>query len=71
METIRRDVQQLMQDKNRKILWGVKYIEPIEGLIDQRLHEQLTEKIAIAKACASLVQDGSVFLLIVEQPPIK
>lgn len=72
METIRRDVQQLMQDKKiEKFYGGVKYIEPIEGLIDQRLHEQLTEKIAIAKACASLVQDGSVFLLIVEQPPIK
>lgn len=34
------------------------FIEPAEGLIDQRLHDQLTVKIAIAKACASLVQDG-------------
>lgn len=59
METIRRDVQQLMQDKKiEKFYGGVKYIEPVEGLIDHRLHEQLTEKIAIAKACASLVQDG-------------
>ncbi|MGK4117358.1 DeoR/GlpR family DNA-binding transcription regulator [Lysinibacillus capsici] len=59
METIRRDVQQLMQDKKiEKFYGGVKYIEPTEGLIDHRLHEQLTEKIAIARACASLVQDG-------------
>lgn len=59
METIRRDVQQLMQDKKiEKFYGGVKYIEPVEGLIDHRFHEQLTEKIAIAKACASLVQDG-------------
>lgn len=59
METIRRDVQQLMQNKKiEKFYGGVKYIEPVEGLIDQRLHEQLAEKIAIAKACASLVQDG-------------
>ncbi|WP_112118033.1 DeoR/GlpR family DNA-binding transcription regulator [Lysinibacillus capsici] len=59
METIRRDVQQLMQDKKiEKFYGGVKYIEPAEGLIDHRLHEQLTEKIAIARACASLVQDG-------------
>ncbi|MDP1429325.1 MULTISPECIES: DeoR/GlpR family DNA-binding transcription regulator [Lysinibacillus] len=59
METIRRDVQQLMQDKKiEKFYGGVKYIEPVEGLIDHRLHEQLTEKIAIAKACALLVQDG-------------
>ncbi|TBV86592.1 MULTISPECIES: DeoR/GlpR family DNA-binding transcription regulator [unclassified Lysinibacillus] len=59
METIRRDVQQLMQDKKiEKFYGGVKYIEPVEGLMDHRLHEQLTEKIAIAKACASLVQDG-------------
>ncbi|WP_376748084.1 MULTISPECIES: DeoR/GlpR family DNA-binding transcription regulator [Lysinibacillus] len=59
METIRRDVQQLMQDKKiEKFYGGVKYIEPVEGLIDHRLHEQLTEKIAIARACALLVQDG-------------
>lgn len=59
METIRRDVQQLMQDKKiEKFYGGVKYIEPVEGLMDHRLHEQLTEKIAIARACASLVQDG-------------
>nr|WP_241489995.1 DeoR/GlpR family DNA-binding transcription regulator [Lysinibacillus sphaericus] len=59
METIRRDVQQLMQEKKiEKFYGGVKYIEPVEGLIDHRLHEQLTEKIAIARACASLVQDG-------------
>ena len=59
METIRRDIQQLMQDKKiEKFYGGIKYIEPVEGLIDQRLHEQLTEKIAIAKASASLIQDG-------------
>ena len=59
METIRRDVQQLMQDKKiEKFYGGVKYIEPVEGLMDHRLHEQLTEKIAIARACASLVQAG-------------
>ncbi|MCL1700096.1 DeoR/GlpR family DNA-binding transcription regulator [Lysinibacillus sp. Bpr_S20] len=59
METIRRDIQQLVQEKKiEKFYGGVKYIEPAEGLIDQRLHDQLTEKIAIAKACASLVQDG-------------
>ncbi|WP_155592137.1 DeoR/GlpR family DNA-binding transcription regulator [Lysinibacillus cavernae] len=59
METIRRDVQQLMQDKKiEKFYGGIKYIEPVEGLIDQRLHEQLAEKVAIAKACASVVQDG-------------
>ncbi|MEK5230949.1 DeoR/GlpR family DNA-binding transcription regulator [Lysinibacillus sp. FSL K6-0232] len=59
METIRRDIQQLIQDnKIEKFYGGVKYIEPVEGIIDQRLHERLTEKTAIAKACASLVQDG-------------
>ncbi|UZN00288.1 DeoR family transcriptional regulator [Lysinibacillus sp. MHQ-1] len=45
METIRRDIQQLVQDKKiEKFYGGIKYIEPVEGLIDQRLHEQLTEK---------------------------
>lgn len=59
METIRRDVQQLMHDKKiEKFYGGIKYIEPVEGIIDQRLHEQLAEKIAIAKACASLVENG-------------
>lgn len=59
METIRRDIQQLVQEKKiEKFYGGVKYIEPVEGVIDQRLHEQLPEKIAIAKACASFVQDG-------------
>ncbi|GLC87619.1 DeoR/GlpR family DNA-binding transcription regulator [Lysinibacillus piscis] len=59
METIRRDVQQLVQNnKLEKVYGGVKYIEPVEGFIDQRFHEQLDEKIAIAKKCASFVQNG-------------
>ncbi len=59
METIRRDIQLLVQEKKiEKFYGGVKYIEPVEGLIDNRLTQQLTEKIAIAKACASLVEDG-------------
>ncbi|MFJ7667957.1 DeoR/GlpR family DNA-binding transcription regulator [Lysinibacillus sp. NPDC097195] len=59
METIRRDIQQLVQEKKiEKFYGGVKYIEPIEGLMDNRLTEQLTEKIAIAQACASFVKDG-------------
>lgn len=59
METIRRDIQQLVQEKKiEKFYGGVKYIEPVEGLMDNRLTQQLTEKIAIAKACASLVDNG-------------
>lgn len=59
METIRRDIQQLVQEKKiEKFYGGVKYIEPVEGLMDNRLTQQLTEKIAIAKACASLVNNG-------------
>ncbi|MFJ7647956.1 DeoR/GlpR family DNA-binding transcription regulator [Lysinibacillus sp. NPDC097279] len=59
METIRRDIQLLVQEKKiEKFYGGVKYIEPVEGLMDNRLTQQLTEKIAIAKACASLVEDG-------------
>jgi DeoR/GlpR family transcriptional regulator of sugar metabolism len=59
METIRRDIQLLVQEKKiEKFYGGVKYIEPVEGLMDNRLTQQLTEKIAIAKTCASLVEDG-------------
>ncbi|MGE7842029.1 DeoR/GlpR family DNA-binding transcription regulator [Lysinibacillus sp. NPDC093712] len=59
METIRRDIQLLVQEKKiEKFYGGVKYIEPVEGLMDNRLTQQLTEKIAIAKTCASLVDDG-------------
>ncbi len=59
METIRRDIQQLVQEKKiEKFYGGVKYIEPVEGLMDNRLTQQLTEKISIAKACASLVNNG-------------
>lgn len=59
METIRRDVQQLVQEKKiEKFYGGVKYIEPVEGLMDTRLNQQLHEKIAIAETCAALVQDG-------------
>ncbi|OEC02723.1 transcriptional regulator [Lysinibacillus sphaericus] len=59
IETIRRDIQQLVQEKKiEKFYGGVKYIEPVEGLMDNRLTQQLTEKIAIAKACASLVDHG-------------
>lgn len=59
METIRRDIQQLVQEKKiEKFYGGVKYIEPVEGLMDNRLTQQLTEKIVIAKACASLVDHG-------------
>ncbi|MFJ7404673.1 MULTISPECIES: DeoR/GlpR family DNA-binding transcription regulator [unclassified Lysinibacillus] len=59
METIRRDIQILVQEKKiEKFYGGVKYIEPVEGLMDNRLTQQLTEKIAIAKTCASLVEDG-------------
>ncbi|CAM5692641.1 Transcriptional regulator OS=Lysinibacillus sphaericus OX=1421 GN=LS41612_18740 PE=4 SV=1 [Lysinibacillus sphaericus] len=48
-----------MQEKKiEKFYGGVKYIEPVEGLMDNRLTQQLTEKIAIAKACASLVNNG-------------
>ncbi|MEQ6354253.1 DeoR/GlpR family DNA-binding transcription regulator [Lysinibacillus sp. M3] len=64
METIRRDIHQLVQDKKmEKFYGGVKYMEPAEGLMDNRFHEQLPEKIAIAKACASLVQDGECIFL--------
>jgi len=45
METIRRDIQQLVQEKKlEKFYGGVKYIEPVEGLMDNRITEQLTEK---------------------------
>lgn len=45
METIRRDIQQLVLEKKiEKFYGGVKYVEPVEGIIDQRLHEQLPEK---------------------------
>ncbi len=64
METIRRDIQQLFQEKKiEKFYGGVKYIEPVEGLIDNRLNQQLSEKIAIAKACASIIEDGECIFL--------
>ena len=64
METIRRDIHQLVQDKKiEKFYGGVKYIEPVEGLIDSRFDQQLEEKIAIAKACAALVEDGECIFL--------
>ncbi|MEG0258869.1 MAG: DeoR/GlpR family DNA-binding transcription regulator [Lysinibacillus sp.] len=59
METIRRDIQQLVLEKKiEKFYGGVKYIEPLEGLMDSRINLQLNEKIAIARACAELVEDG-------------
>lgn len=64
METIRRDIQQLAQEKKiEKFYGGIKYIEPVEGLIDSRFDQQLNEKIAIAKACAELVKDGECIFL--------
>ena len=64
METIRRDIHQLVQDRKiEKFYGGVKYIEPVEGLIDSRFDQQLDEKIAIAKACAALVEDGECIFL--------
>lgn len=64
METIRRDIQQLAQEKKiEKFYGGIKYIEPVEGLMDSRFDQQFTEKVAIAKACAELVEDGECIFL--------
>lgn len=64
METIRRDINQLVQEKKiEKFYGGVKYIEPVEGLIDTRFDQHFNEKVAIAKACAALVEDGECIFL--------
>ncbi|MFJ7735818.1 DeoR/GlpR family DNA-binding transcription regulator [Lysinibacillus sp. NPDC097287] len=64
METIRRDIHQLAQEKKiEKFYGGVKYIEPVEGLIDSRFDQQINEKIAIAKTCAELVENGECIFL--------
>lgn len=64
METIRRDIQQLAQEKKiEKFYGGIKYIEPAEGLLDSRFDQQFNEKVAIAKACAELVEDGECIFL--------
>ena len=63
METIRRDIQQLVQDKKiEKFYGGIKYIEPVEGLIDQRLHEQLQKKLPSPKQVLLLFKMENVFL---------
>lgn len=59
IETVRRDIQHLVKKGQvEKIYGGIKYIEPVESLISARMTEQLAQKIAIAKRCAALVEDG-------------
>lgn len=66
METLRRDIQVLVQQGLvEKFYGGIKKIEqPVtETLIEQRMVNQLEEKTAIAKACVALIQEGDCIFL--------
>lgn len=66
METLRRDVQQLVKNNNvKKIYGGIELIESElgESLIDQRLNKNLSQKKKIAKTAQSYVMDGDTIFL--------
>jgi len=66
METLRRDIQVLVQQGLvAKFYGGLKEVEqPLtETLIEQRMVSQLDEKIAIAKASATVIQEGDCIFL--------
>lgn len=64
METIRRDVQQLVHEgKVEKIYGGIQYVPLVEQMLEERQSAQLKEKMEIGKLCASLVENGdSIFI---------
>lgn len=66
METLRRDIQILVQQGLvEKFYGGIREVEQLltETLIEQRMINQLDEKIAIARECASLIQEGDCIFL--------
>ena len=66
MDTLRRDIQQLLKEgKIKKIYGGIEYIEPAmtEIKLDQRMGSMSKEKQAIAKRCSEQVQDGDCIYL--------
>lgn len=61
IDTLRRDIQQLLkQGKVKKIYGGIEYVEPLdlERTMDERKFSMLPEKQAIAKLCADYIDDG-------------
>ncbi|MER2030975.1 MAG: DeoR/GlpR family DNA-binding transcription regulator [Solibacillus sp.] len=66
METLRRDIQVLVQQGLvEKFYGGIKEIEQsvTETLIEQRMVSQLNEKVAIAKECAEMIEEGDCIFL--------
>lgn len=66
METLRRDIQILVQQGLvEKFYGGIKEVQqPLsETLIEQRLVSQLEEKMTIAKACVALLVEGDCIFL--------
>lgn len=66
METLRRDIQVLVkQGIVEKFYGGIKEVkQPLtETIIEQRMVSQLDEKVAIARACAELIQEGDCIFL--------
>lgn len=66
IETLRRDVQTLVQeDKLEKVYGGIKLKEQElgESLIEQRLSTNLVAKRMIAKKCCTFIQEGECIFL--------
>lgn len=66
METLRRDIQILVQQGLvAKFYGGIQEVEHslTETLIEQRMIHQLDEKIAIARECAKLIHEGDCIFL--------
>lgn len=66
METLRRDIQILVQQGLvEKFYGGIREAEQslTETLIEQRMISQLDEKIAIAHECAALIEEGDCIFL--------
>lgn len=66
METLRRDIQILVQQGLiEKFYGGIREVEQslTETLIEQRMIHQLDEKIAIARKCAKLIHEGDCIFL--------
>lgn len=66
IETLRRDIQILVQQGLvEKFYGGIREVEQslTETLIEQRMISQLEEKIAIARECATFIQEGDCIFL--------
>lgn len=66
MDTLRRDIQQLLnQGKVKKFYGGIEYVEPnmTEIEMDKRMVSMANEKQAIAKLCSEQIKDGDCIYL--------